>query len=550
MGDSSSPKQTRCIICRNSSNQNQSYNIFSTTLDRGKILLSDFVKNVLSCSVLIVVSPEFFLCKRCFLLCTELDLTLARCNELQETIQKLFKNAKEDDEQVDSSQEPVNVKAEQVEQEEICDEVQEDQMEYGREIQCVNGETIEDIETFLASDIVESDVTVVTTNPVVDDNTAEIETDADENNSAKENSMEDLNIPRDSGESNNKFTCRPCKMSFETMELLKSHKNTNLCIATTKTAGIKSTYEFKNYSVKLKKRKKVYFCNHCSYETPSSTAIQKHLITHKTDPLFMCDVCGKRFKYMKTFNNHLQIHDESRPFACSLCSYRAVSELKLKIHERLHDDQKKYFCTKCNYKTLKKMSFLIHSRTHTGERPYSCPDCPYKAKDSSTLIRHRRIHGGLKRYHCPYCDYKSVQKNSLNLHMMTHTGEKPHACQHCDYRSVTRHNLMSHIAARHCDDKPYACNLCPYSTKMKRLLTYHMRKHSGEKPYACKLCDFRVRYRGGLSYHMRTKHPTGDQALPHRVLSKCEVTRLHFQGEDVQFSDDGESDIEIEIEIS
>ncbi|KAG8282428.1 hypothetical protein J6590_036394 [Homalodisca vitripennis] len=103
----------------------------------------------------------------CFLLCTELDLTLARCNELQETIQTLFKNAKEeDDEQVDSSQEQVNVKTEQVEQEEICDEVQEDQMEYGTEIQCVNGETIEDIETFLASDIVESDVTVVTTNPV------------------------------------------------------------------------------------------------------------------------------------------------------------------------------------------------------------------------------------------------------------------------------------------------------------------------------------------------------------------------------------------------
>ncbi|XP_054271402.1 gastrula zinc finger protein XlCGF57.1-like [Macrosteles quadrilineatus] len=557
-------KFARCIICSDYSLRSRCHNIFETTLTNGDILLSEFLKNVLDCSVFIVVSPEFFICDRCYILCHNLDCSFARCNILQDKIRTLFLNTetrlkrlregKPVIEDLDSLEPDPQIKKELEEDLYVRDVGVDLRDEEYYEDEPLVAEEVEDVpqmdpDFFVNTEIVESEVVVGDSEYIPEVEKSEAKTEV---SSLTQVEVEPPQILKYEDQSQDGVViCEKCGLVLESEKALKKHKKTHLELKDQ--LKIKSVYEFQHFSVKLKKKKKVFFCNRCKYEASTSEDMEKHLKTHKTEPEYMCDICGRRFKYLKTFERHKNVHDESRPFACKFCAYRAMTELLLKIHERQHDDQKKYVCSKCGYKTLKKMSYIIHCRIHTGERPYCCPTCPYKAKDPSTLERHRRIHGGIRRYHCTLCNYKSVQKAALDIHMRMHTGEKPFACTQCEYRSANRHNLKAHIAAIHSDERPFACTQCSYRTKLKRLLTLHTRKHTDEKPYTCAHCGAKFRYRSAMSYHVSKKHPAKENGeMTCYVLNYCESQKLKFNGEDLVFSEadsDSGSDNETVYEI-
>ncbi|XP_069999011.1 zinc finger and BTB domain-containing protein 14 isoform X3 [Penaeus vannamei] len=107
-------------------------------------------------------------------------------------------------------------------------------------------------------------------------------------------------------------------------------------------------------------------------------------------------------------------------FECPHCTYTTPASQTLKRHILTHTGEKPFICQYCSYSTTRKALLREHINTHTGERPYSCPFCEYRSSHKNILKIHIRRHTGEKPYACFYCSYRATQKSCLNTHLQKH----------------------------------------------------------------------------------------------------------------------------------
>ncbi|XP_039300416.1 zinc finger protein 16-like [Nilaparvata lugens] len=152
--------------------------------------------------------------------------------------------------------------------------------------------------------------------------------------------------------------------------------------------------------------------SNCSTSGQDYTTEEGGLNEHAISPMEKCtesSVAGKKTK----------LH------SCAHCSYKTPNSANLKRHIRKHTGETPFSCEFCDYKTARSCLLKEHITTHTGEKPYICDFCDYKSAKSEGLKRHIRTHTGEKPFSCELCDFKSSQLCHLKSHM-THILEKNH----------------------------------------------------------------------------------------------------------------------------
>ncbi|XP_077564375.1 uncharacterized protein LOC144179817 [Haemaphysalis longicornis] len=138
--------------------------------------------------------------------------------------------------------------------------------------------------------------------------------------------------------------------------------------------------------------RQLLYCQHCSYMTPYSSTLKKHIRTHTGECPHQCNHCGRAFTERSTLVSHLRIHTGKRPHQCSHCGKAFTEKGNLVNHLRIHTGERPHQCSHCGKAFVQRTSLVKHVRIHTGERPYKCHLCPTTFASNSGLVRHVRSH--------------------------------------------------------------------------------------------------------------------------------------------------------------
>jgi len=84
----------------------------------------------------------------------------------------------------------------------------------------------------------------------------------------------------------------------------------------------------------------------------------------------------------------------NKRFRCELCSYSSPLSSNVKRHMRRHTGQKPYKCNQCSYSAVQKHHLTLHSFKHGGEKPFKCDKCSFTTSQKSVLKVHMVRHEG------------------------------------------------------------------------------------------------------------------------------------------------------------
>ena len=159
----------------------------------------------------------------------------------------------------------------------------------------------------------------------------------------------------------------------------------------------------------------VYGCDMCSFETPDSNDLEKHI-------------------------------DIPHTFVCSVCDYQTTKEEFLNIHKEKHKDYT-FFCELCVFQANNKVSLDLH----VAEEHY-CNICELTFPSSSALSRHVVIsHENLSSYQCTKCEFVASRKSVLDMHVKAvHRDEATkYQCLKCNFYASTSSDLAEHDQIGH-----------------------------------------------------------------------------------------------------
>ncbi|XP_035217506.1 gastrula zinc finger protein XlCGF49.1-like [Stegodyphus dumicola] len=160
-------------------------------------------------------------------------------------------------------------------------------------------------------------------------------------------------------------------------------------------------------------------CHICTYSTPRSFNLRKHIMKHQKERSHQCP----SFTKSDTLPSHIGTHTGEEPFICNLCNKIFFQSSSLKRHVRTHSGKKPYRCSECGKNFSRKQRLQTHQNLHTQEKPYQCHQCDYRSRDESSLRRHV---------------------------VCRHTRSFSYVCQHCGKGFYLPSNLKQHRAGKRC----------------------------------------------------------------------------------------------------
>ncbi|XP_051924978.1 zinc finger protein OZF-like [Hippocampus zosterae] len=201
---------------------------------------------------------------------------------------------------------------------------------------------------------------------------------------------------------------------------------------------------YRNRHLRTHTREKTFRCSACGETFAQKVSLIVHKVTHTVENPFTCSVCGKVYYIKDHLSRHVRTHTGEKPFACSVCGEKFAHKISLVAHTATHTGEKPFACSVCGESFSYKHCVTRHMRTHTGEKPFACSVCAESFAYKETLNSHMQTHTGEKLFTCSVCGKNFCYKNGLKSHMLTHAGQKPFPCSLCGKSFAYKSTLKSH----------------------------------------------------------------------------------------------------------
>uniref|UniRef100_A0A1I8PH00 Protein krueppel n=1 Tax=Stomoxys calcitrans TaxID=35570 RepID=A0A1I8PH00_STOCA len=263
---------------------------------------------------------------------------------------------------------------------------------------------------------------------------------------------------------------------------------------------------------------KTFKCEICTKVFSRRSIYNTHVLIHSGN--FSCLECGKKFKSYDNLNQHMLCHKGER-FECKTCGKEYSDEDDYDVHVLSHKNDEPFQCKECG-KVLKTLFGLrTHLLRHKGEKKYQCPHCPKSFVVRSGLYGHvKQQHEQRNAFLCDICGKSFRMADNLNKHKRCHS-EGQYACEYCDKRFVTPDKQRRHMRT-HTGEKPYRCKFCDRAYTQSNECVKHMKQHLGENIYLCELCPMRFPLVRDMRVHFAT-HKDDDAQTRARNLEAREM---------------------------
>ncbi|XP_050533456.1 zinc finger protein 569-like isoform X2 [Daktulosphaira vitifoliae] len=354
------------------------------------------------------------------------------------------------------------------------------------------------------------------------------------------------------GNSNLKFSCVKCDISFSNYDILIEHMEShekNFCVICDRSFLNKINYRkhmqnkhinviqhpcnqcnkfFSTYG-SLKKHCKVvhekiyeFECNYCNKKMGHKSQLKGHISRHhhnETGERHSCNICAKIFFTRSNLLKHQIIHSQKR-MVCYICGKSYSGTRSFEIHMKMHINPDKYKCQICERPCLNKINLSKHILTHSGciincnicDRPFKsthtlknhldsvhgqkdknflCDQCPKSFNNKQKLQFHTLVHTGQKQFVCKTCGKKFARIYTLNMHKRVHTGEKPYRCIECNKSFSRPSNFKVHMKMEHYGR---ICDICEQKFDRSVDLIQHERTHKKDNKFFCYVCDIESYY--------------------------------------------------------
>lgn len=228
----------------------------------------------------------------------------------------------------------------------------------------------------------------------------------------------DLDMHKESHNDAKKYICDECGLRFKFPSFLKRHQKLHLRPVNVMFSCNQCSYctmrieAFKKHMQAIHQEtvivlfddveenvNKQHLCEICDYSTDRKSNLTAHIVTHI--PLEE----RKRQNYQK---------DEK--YFCNHCSYTSPSLINLRNHLRCHTNGEKFSCNKCSF-TCKLLKYLKqHELTHMDRKPYLCDLCTRSFRKMRDLNKHMAVHKNINALQCDLCDYICLCSQGMKKH--------------------------------------------------------------------------------------------------------------------------------------